>query len=196
MNYEIYWAYDEDDICRYVGIGKTNRHRHVNSGKSHNDRLNHYVNGGKVFRVVVEERDCYETLILEEKENINKFGREINNTGVLWNKAINGNGNPGEQNGMFGKKHTDESKKQMSENSPSYKGALNPNYGKKHTTDSIQKMKDNRRSYKGGDNPRAKKVLADGVIYDTMADVMRAKNTSRHTVRKKIKEGIWKYYES
>lgn len=189
--YEIYWAYDLDNICRYVGIGQPGRHRHVNSNKSHNAYLNNYVSIGNIFRIVVETRTCdYSDLLLEETQQIAHFGREIDNSGCLWNVAVNGNGLPGMQNGMYGRRHTDTAKKSMSDNSPSYIGILNPNYGKKHSIESKLKM-GIQRSYVGKNNPKAKSILVDGIVYDTINDAAKHYNVTRQTAYNRIKKGVW-----
>ena len=91
--YELYYAYDDRDICRYIGIGGIGRHKHVNSGKSHNPLLNNYVQAGKKFKVAVVERFCSRKDILTIEEVIIEYtGRVINGSGPLWNITAGGDG--------------------------------------------------------------------------------------------------------
>lgn len=91
--YEIYYAYDHLGICRYIGIGKPGRHRHVNSGRSHNPLLNNYVMNGNKFKVVAIERFCTRKDILTMEEVIISYtGRVVSNTGPLWNITSGGDG--------------------------------------------------------------------------------------------------------
>jgi len=48
--------------------------------------------------------------------------------------------NMGEKNGMYGRKHTEETKKKISANRSSISGKNNPMYGKKHSDESKKKM--------------------------------------------------------
>jgi hypothetical protein len=50
--------------------------------------------------------------------------------------------NRGEKNGMYGRKHTEETKKKISANRSSISGKNNPMYGKKHSDESKKKMSD------------------------------------------------------
>lgn len=88
-----YIAYEED-IPRYVGIGKKNRWWHVNSGESHNPRLNGRVSNGTKFQIKLY---TFETRELAEKweiETIRNLGRKDLNTGPLFNNTIGGDGGP------------------------------------------------------------------------------------------------------
>lgn len=57
-------------------------------------------------------------------------------------------GTKGENNPMYGKKHTDESIKRMKENRASIEGEKNPMYGKKHTDETKQKISNKARGRK------------------------------------------------
>lgn len=59
----------------------------------------------------------------------------------------------GKNNGMYGKKHTEESIQKMKYNSYKRDGKLNPMYNKKHSDFSIQKMKNNQWDRNGDKNP-------------------------------------------
>ena len=48
-NHIVYKVYDHEDNLRYIGEGKPNRHEHVNSGASHNRKINeHYFLKGEM----------------------------------------------------------------------------------------------------------------------------------------------------
>lgn len=96
MKYELYIAYDNYDIPRYVGIGKPGRHRHVNSGKSHSFVLNAVVDVHGPLKIDVQILECSdnEQTILTAKEwernQIAKFGRLQLGTGSLLNRSEGG----------------------------------------------------------------------------------------------------------
>ncbi len=86
-----------------------------------------------------------------------------------WSKKISqkftGQGNP-----FYGKKHTEESKRKISENRKGkLTGKEHPMYGKKHTEESLQKMSKNRQGKAG------KRVLCinTGEIFNCMMDAAR-----------------------
>ena len=54
-------------------------------------------------------------------------------------------GRSGEKHGMWGRRHTEESRRGMSENHIDVSGELNPMFGVKHSKESIQKMSENRK---------------------------------------------------
>lgn len=61
----------------------------------------------------------------------------------------------GEEHGMYGKHHTEETKRKLSE---TLSGENNPFYGKKHTEETLQKIKESQTIYRGKDHPNAKKI--------------------------------------
>ena len=86
IKYQVYVAY-LDDIPRYVGCGRLNRHLHVNSGTSHVRKLNEIVlKYDKLFEIKILNdslsKDEAERL---EHQEISKIGREDLNEGTLWN---------------------------------------------------------------------------------------------------------------
>ena len=52
----VYRAYDADGVLRYIGEGRTTRPEHVNSGTSHNFRLNEHFFRRGPMRVEVVAR--------------------------------------------------------------------------------------------------------------------------------------------
>jgi hypothetical protein len=83
-NYIVYLVYDTDGYIRYVGEGRPNRPNHVNSGASHNAKINeHFYNRGPMkIRLLYEEltKDYAKAI---ELYYIRKFKDQ------LWNIADN-----------------------------------------------------------------------------------------------------------
>lgn len=81
-------------------------------------------------------------------------------------------------------KWTDEQKKLHSINQS---GESNGMFGRKHTQESINKMKANRPSQSGGKNPFAKQITLDGITYSTMKEAAESKGISLYQLRKLLK---------
>jgi group I intron endonuclease len=80
-------------------------------------------------------------------------------------KIFSGEGNP-----FYGKHHSDETKKKISDSlKGKYKGEKHPFYGKHHSKESLQKISNSRKS-KGG-----KKIIClnTGEVFPTMMDAAR-----------------------
>ncbi len=80
-------------------------------------------------------------------------------------KIFSGEGNP-----FYGKHHSDETKKKISDSlKGKYQGEKHPFYGKHHSKESLQKISNNRKS-KGG-----KKIIClnTGEVFPTMMDAAR-----------------------
>ena len=113
----------------------------------------------------------------------------------------------GEKNGMYGKTHTEEVKKllselkrgntyckgkkaseetrrRMSEGAKLKIGEKNPFFGKHHTEETIQKIKDKSR---GRLPPNIIKISIDGVVYISMTDASRQLNIPTPTVLWRLK---------
>lgn len=102
----------------------------------------------------------------------------------IWANRINetgsGPGAPsGESHHFYGKKHSEEWKKQRSESQKRISSSMtaderrkkhglcgekNPFYGKRHTEEQITQMISNRRSYKGEDNPHFGKIHSKAAL--------------------------------
>lgn len=118
----------------------------------------------------------------------------------------------GDKNGMFGKTHTLETRKLLSEKlkghsnnrgirlSPEHvrqiserqklrTGSLNSFYGKKHSTENLEKFRAN----KLGVTPtNARKVMADGVLFDSCAAVARYFKITQGLVTYRLKSEKYK----
>ena len=80
-------------------------------------------------------------------------------------KIFSGEGNP-----FYGKHHSDETKKKISDSlKGKYQGEKHPFYGKHHSKESLQKISNSRKS-KGG-----KKIIClnTGEVFPTMMDAAR-----------------------
>ena len=83
---------------------------------------------------------------------------------LLMSMLFSGKGNP-----FYGKHHSEETKKKISQSRAKYTGENHPFYGKHHNSNSLQKISDNRKS-KGG---KKVKCINTGEIFDTMMDAAR-----------------------
>jgi group I intron endonuclease len=122
-------------------------------------------------------------------------------------------GRTGQQNGMFGRSHSDESKRLMSEANlgNSYaKGSIrsedqrrllstfastrtgraNPFYGKSHSEETRKKLSEAR---KGNVPPNTLSVIIDGVIYPSLAEAGRQLGIPVPTIHYRIKSNNPKY---
>lgn len=147
-------------VYAYIN-SKTNLPYYIGKGK--NDRA--YQSHGRVkipkdkSKIVFLERNLTEIGALAlERRYIKWYGRKSDNTGILLNLLEGGQGSclPNELNGMYGKKHTEETRKKMSdkhwtkrkEYSQSHKekiskavsGENHPLYGKKHSPETKKKL--------------------------------------------------------
>jgi hypothetical protein len=77
----VYCAYDSAGVRRYIGEGRPDRHNHVNSGISHNYRLNqyHFLNGYMKVEIIAEGLTKPTALAIERF----LIGRDTSNR--LWN---------------------------------------------------------------------------------------------------------------
>lgn len=87
-NYIVYTAKDAEGILRYVGEGKNDRHLHVNSGTSHNFRLNeHFFKKGEMDVEIVRSDLTKPKALAVEKFLIAKHHK------TLWNIRDNPSAN-------------------------------------------------------------------------------------------------------
>ena len=135
----------------------------------------------------------------------------------IWSEQKKGELNPmyglyGEDNPNFGRKHTEESRKKISENHADINGENNPMYGKHHTEETKNKISENRIKSgiaKGKNNPKAIKVICKntGEIFDCIKDAAKKYNVNAKVIGRvcmgkgksagKDKDGnklYWEYY--
>ena len=83
-NYIVYLVYDADQRLRYVGEGRPDRPNHVNSGASHNPKINeHFYTRGPMRIRLLHEGLTKDYAKAIEFHYIKQFGSE------LWNQADN-----------------------------------------------------------------------------------------------------------
>jgi hypothetical protein len=81
VSHLVYRAYDMDGVLRYIGEGKENRPQHVNSGTSHNFKLNEHFFLRGPMRVEIVQTG----LSKEESLAIEYLLIKKNTGGTLWN---------------------------------------------------------------------------------------------------------------
>jgi len=96
----------------------------------------------------------------------------------------------GEDNGMYGKKHSDETKKKMSEK---LTGEKNSFYGKKHSDETKKKMSEMAKKRSG--SPTSKRVIVGEQIFNSGSEAARffeiSIGTASYRCRNKIKGWSW-----
>ena len=96
----------------------------------------------------------------------------------------------GQDNGMYGKKHSEETKKKMSNK---LIGECNPFYGKKHSEETKKKMSEIAKKRKG--SPTCKKVSVGDLIFNSASEAARYFNISvgaaSYRCRNNIKNWSW-----
>lgn len=118
--------------------------------------------------------------------------------------------NRGERNPMFGRHHSEETKKLLSQ---IHKGRVSPTIGRKHTEEEKERMRGPRPSIAGKNHPLYGKRLPEDKIqklkefhsikvvqmdinfnflhqYDSMSDAQETTKTERHTIAKSCNEGV------
>lgn len=200
-NNKIYYVYEYLDPTTktpfYVGKGKDNRYLHHlknlnNADNPHKtNKIKKILNLGLVPTINIVEGNLseLEAFALENKL-ILEYGRVDLGTGCLLNLTNGGEGQSGwipndeyrnkmsvktsgENNGMFGKKHTDETKNKIREKAIGRKfseetklkmsiqniGKKNPFYGKTHTEETIKQISEKKIGRFGGDKNFTAKVF-------------------------------------
>ena len=186
-NYILYYYLREDfGSPFYVGYGKPRRihSKHLRS------------NGANLLpprerRWVVKSGLSKEEAIELEIKHIALWKRECDG-GVLLNQNLGGEGKPGGQKtiGFGGRKHTEESKKRISEK---VAGKNNPRYGVKLSQETRNKISQNRAPKFGKDNPNSKtwKITSpenkEYVIIGALKEFCKSQNISYATMSAAIK---------
>lgn len=184
--YKIYLHRDQNNQIFYVGCTKSKYRPYEKYSESRRsiEWLNHCNNQFTVE--IVAEGLTQDEAYQMEIELISKFKRKIDggilvnkSTGgksgtngiIPWNKGIINETISGKNHPMYGKTHTDEAKKKMSE----------AQKGRKHSTESKLKRS-------GVNNKRSKKVIdiLTGEIYASASDVAKLLNVEYTYFRKKL----------
>ena len=93
----------------------------------------------------------------------------------------------GKNNGMFGRTHSDEYKNLLREKMV---GEGNPFYGKSHTIETKKRMSNNHADFNGGKNPAAKKCMdrTTGKIYGSIKEMASDLGRRRCTIGKYVND--------
>jgi group I intron endonuclease len=160
--------------------------------------LNFNNSGGDLLTNHPDKEKIREKIINSFKETLNNMTTEERNKKY---------GRIGEKNGMFGKTHTEEvrkklseihkgnsyckgkkaseeTKKKISDNAKLKIGDKNPFYGKHHSEETIQKIKE---KSKGRLPPNTIKISIDGKIYISISEAARQLNLVAPTVLWRLK---------
>jgi group I intron endonuclease len=179
--------------------------------REHLYNLNFNNSGGDLLSNHPDKEKIREKILKSQAENMSKLSSEERKQKY---------GKCGERNGMYGKTHTDEIRKKlsdthkgntyrngkkasdetrqkMSENAKLKLGEKNPFYGKHHSEETIQKIKEKN---KGRLPPNTIKISIDGKIYISITEAARQLNLAAPTVLWRLKSknpkfDNYKYFE-
>ena len=164
--------------------------------------------GGDAITFNPNKKEILEKISIATAKNVAKMSLE---------DRKNRYSKPGSKNGMFGKTHSDEARRKMSEanvGNQHAKGAIrskefrenmreiaksrvgekNHFFGKKHTIEAREKM---RIAGIGRKPINRKPVVVDGVLFDSVSDAAKSLNVSAGTIIFRIKSKYWDYqYEN
>ena len=121
---------------QYIGRDSHNNPNYLGSGPLLKKAIKKY--GKENFKKeVIEECSSFEQMVEREEHWLNYY--DVGNNPMFYNLQNSGTGVilKGERNHFYGKKHSEESKRKMSE---STRGEKNPNWGKHHSDKTKQKM--------------------------------------------------------
>lgn len=199
INGKIYIGQDTKNNPKYLGSGKILKHAMKKYGKD------------KFIKEIIETCENIDKLNEREKywiTELNSTNKEIGYNVTFggqsgWmlglkhtedtklNYSISRKGKLiSEKNGMYGKKHTDESKKKMS--NPKF-GQDNGMYGKKHSEETKKKMSEIAKKRKR--SPTSKKVVVGDLIFNSASEAALYFNISvgaaSYRCRNNIKNWSW-----
>lgn len=112
------------------------------------------------------------------------FIKEFNTFGEGYNLTIGGENLKGKNNPMFGKKHSNKTKKLMSKNHANYKGKNHPLYGKNHNKESkIKNM---------FSQPNIKKIICieTNMIFNSIRECSRTLKIDLGSLSKHLKGNL------
>lgn len=179
QNFYVYIYFDQNNIPFYVGKGKNSRYyicKHLYKNCSNRLLKNKiYVIGVKNIKIKFLYTDLTEEEANEREEYwISYYGRRDLNRGPLCNltnggEGVSGQNRSGENNGMFGKHLSEETKKKLSaahkgktawnKGRPGMKGETHPFFGKHHSKETTQKISQSLIGYKHTEETRKKLSL-------------------------------------
>lgn len=187
---------DSDEVF-YVGISK-----HKSRAFSKHSRTKHweYIVRKCGYRVEITHEDvCWEEACSIEKYLISFYGKKMNG-GSLVNITDGGDsviieGNTGENNPFFGKKHSPEVMEAISRkakersSTKEWKDFMSKVHKGKVISDEQLKVMSMRS--RRGNNPRAKKVIdtATGIVYECVRDAAEALGYNWSTLRSYLNSG-------
>jgi hypothetical protein len=158
QDYYVYFYLRSDFTPYYIGKGKGRRawtvHKNIGVPKD------------KTKIIIVESNITELQAFMLERYYIRWFGRKYTNTGILRNITEGGEGGPvlkGKLNGMYGKTHTKEVKKILSEKAKKNKGK---SYEEIYGVKKAEKLKQIRsEAFKGKNNTKENNPRYDNTIY-------------------------------
>lgn len=213
----------------YVGKGLVKNNRAYNTKDRNIFWKNYVAKYGERKVKIIHHYNNESDAMIAEKALIGFFGRKDKRDGILVNLTDGGEGmaghikskelrermgllRKGDKHPMYGKKHTDESRKKMSDKLIGLlvgekngmfgrSGDLNPMYGKKHAPETVEKQRlDKIGKYDGEKNPfygkthneKTRKFLRERMLGTTMAEGQKAK--IKKTMHEKYQSGKYNFH--
>jgi len=196
-------------------IGRTNNPKnrkatHFNllrQGKHHSKKMQDDFNiyGEENFEFVILKENVSNS---EEEELKMIYSNDNGYNMIKQSKGVSNYIHHGESNGMYGKKHSEESKIRMSESTKGmYNGEKNPFYGKKHSEESRRKMSESKKGQGENipksdshrekikmSNPKRKPVIIDDVKYNSINEASKILGIDRKTITYRLNSKNFKNY--
>lgn len=198
---------------KYIGRTKHPKDRRATHFNLLRQGLHHSSKMQKDFDIFGEENFEFvilrENVLDSEKEELELIN--LNNDGynmIKQSKGVENYIHHGNSNGMYGKKHTEESKNRMSETKKDmYVGENNPFFGKNHSEESKEKIsnskKGNGKNIPKSDshrekikmsNPKRKPIIIDNVKYNSIGEASRILDIDRKTITYRLNSKNFKNY--